>query len=351
MRLGIDVGGTKIFAGLVDAEGALLATHRMEARPDDSPQTLIQRLLDQQQFLCDECGADPRQVFGVGLGIPGDFDPASGALLSCPNLPSLVGSRPAHLFALGAEERWDYRPQVEADNDTVVAVLGEAHFGAGRGAQRLLYVTVSTGVGGARYDCQAQDGQRWSNLEPGLRLRPSLEFPDKNLEELAGGTQLARRARRQMHAWFDAEGEEGLRQHSIVLDDPELQGGSIEERLQRLTARHLGQAAARGDAWCRELFDRAAIQVARGLALLLDQGWGEERIVLGGSIALRVPGFLKRLRRELESLQQQADASKSRRQFEPSALVGAGLGEERGILGAVLLLGGDGSSVERSLEA
>ena len=332
-RFGVDVGGTKIVAGLVDGTGRLVARQRLEARAEDSAELLNDRLLDLLQALCDGAALPVASVEGVGLGIPGDFEAGSGAVLSCPNLPSLVGSRPAALFAAGVRQRWQLDLPVAADNDTVVAVLGEAHFGAGRGVTRLLYMTVSTGVGAARYD-----GHQCTNLEPGLRLFPSPEKPDRCLEELAGGAHLARQARRQIRRWWEEGGDEGVGQWTSVLQHSELVSGSLAERLARLSVRHLSDAASTGDAWSRLLLQAAAVQVAAGLALLLDQAWGEQRIVVGGSIALRVDGFLDRVRQSLGQRQTQPGASQALRQFPLDELVAAGLGEERGVLGAVLLL-------------
>ncbi len=339
-RLGVDVGGTKIAAGLVDGTGRIVARQRLASSVDESAEALTERLLDLLQTLCDTSKLPIQEVSGAALGFPGDFDGASGALRTCPNLPLLVGSRPAALFAAACRRRWHLDLPVAADNDTVVAVLGEAHFGAGRGVRRLLYVTVSTGVGGARYD-----GQRCVNLEPGLRLFPSPESPDRCLEELAGGAHLARRARRQLRRWAQSLGQDGLGRRTSVLRHPELLSGSLEERLGRLTARHLGAAAAAGDAWSRGLFWAAAEHVAAALSLLLDEGWGEQRIVVGGAIAQRVDGFLPRVRQGLRRRQASPEATESRRRFPAEELVAAGLGEERGILGAVLLLSGGGSLV------
>lgn len=340
-RWGVDVGGTKILSGLVDGTGRVVACHRMASCPEDSATDLVQRLLDPLQQLCSDHSVSVTDLVAVGLGFPGDFDPRTGALLTCPNLQRLVGSRPAALFADGFATRWGTRPRVAADNDTVVAVLGEATFGAGRGVRKLLYMTVSTGVGGARFD-----GGHWENLEPGLRLFPSPEQPEVCLEELAGGVHLARQARSQLSRWWQEDGEEGVARRTSVLQAGGLREGSREERLGRLTARHLGEAAAAGDPWCQTLFRRAADHVAGGLAILLDQDWGEERIVLGGAIALGVPGFIDQVRQRLRQRQALPGASAALRRFDPHGLVTAGLGEERGILGAVLLVSGVESPME-----
>lgn len=330
MRIGFDVGGTKVLAGVVDGAGRVVATHRMDSRPELDATATVERLVDQVLGLLADADAEPGRLRAVGFGFPGDFA-ADGTLVTIPNLPRLVGCDPAALFRDAFARRTGCRPPVAADNDTVVAVLAEARFGAGRGARRLIYVTVSTGVGGARYD-----GRRAENVEPGLRLHPDPEQPGERLEDLAGGAALARRLRRELAALVAEGGEEALTRRTRVLDyvaGPD----TVSGRLDQLTARHLGQAATDGDAWAQAVLDRAADHVAAGLALLLAQGWGEERIVVGGAIALRTPGYLDRLRRTLGTLQQRPEAAPGLVRFPLDQLVPAGLGEERGILGAVLL--------------
>ena len=207
LRVGFDIGGTKILAGLVDAGGRMVDTLRCDARPELDAEGMVVALVEQTEALLAQAGAATNQVGAVGLGFPGDFDPDDGTLKTIPNLPRLVGSRPAALLAKALADRWQHHPTLAADNDTVVAVLGEAQFGAGRGAQRVLYLTVSTGVGGARFD-----GRQTENLEPGLRLFPDPARPDACLEDLAGGAALARRIRRQLAEQLAQNGEDAFRQ-------------------------------------------------------------------------------------------------------------------------------------------
>lgn len=332
-RLGLDIGGTKVLAGVVDASGQLVASLRRDAPAGLTAETTLDALADQAGDLLAEAGLEGRDVAAVGLGFPGDFDPSSRVLKTIPNLPQLVGCLPAGAFADRFETRLGHRPRVAADNDTVVAVLAEALLGAGKGARRVFYLTVSTGVGGARFD-----GAACENVEPGLRLHPDPSQPERCLEELAGGAALARRLRRQLIETLEAEGEPALKRQNAVLT--RLEGeGPLVEKLTGLSIRHLGEAVAVGDPWAREVLDQAADHVAAGLAELLAQGWGEDRIVVGGSIALRVPGYLDRVRATLDMLRHRKDAAEGLRAFSVAELVPAGLGEERGILGAVLLTG------------
>lgn len=332
-RLGFDIGGTKVLAGVVDPTGRLVASQRRGAPVELSADLAFDTLVELAGDLVVMAEIAAHEVVAVGLGLPGDFEPSSGVLKTIPNLPELVGCVPTEVFARCFARRLGHRPRVAADNDTVVAVLAEACRGAGVGARRVFYLTVSTGVGGARYD-----GEGCQNVEPGLRLHPDPTQPDRCLEELAGGAALARRLRRQLRARLDEAGEEALIPQRAVLDRLEGQG-PLAERLDGLSIRHLGEAVIAGDPWARQILDQAADQVAAGLAELLSQGWGEERIVVGGSIALQVPGYLDRVRATLARHRDRPGAADGLRAFDVEQLVPAGLGEERGILGAVLLTG------------
>jgi predicted NBD/HSP70 family sugar kinase/GNAT superfamily N-acetyltransferase len=329
-RVGIDVGGTKVAAGLVDSGGRLLGWSRRASRPELGAPEMTALIVEQVAELLEEHGVAPSAIDAVGLGLPGDFERPGGRLLTIPNLPAFVGEEPVALFRRAWEDHLGLPPPIFAENDTVVAVLAEARFGAGRGVERVFYLTVSTGVGGARFD-----GERAENIEPGWNLYPDPRRPQSSLESLAGGVYLAAAARETLEGW---QREGVLGKHTTLFERVEVEGDDLEEKIRHLTTRHLGEAAALGDVYCRRLFEAAADQVAAGLALLLAQGWGEERIVVGGSVAIKVPGYLDRMRSTLEWHRGQSGVDPALAAFEPSRqLVEAALGEERGILGAVLL--------------
>lgn len=335
--VGIDVGGTKVATGLVDASGHLLATDRLNWRDvvdhEATAEELASHMVERLALLLAQQEINPSRVQAVGLGFPGDFEKPSGRLKTIPNLPVFVGTDPVPLFRTAYAQRLGTAPPAYADNDTVAAVLAETRFGAGRGARRVLYITVSTGVGGARFD-----GETTTNIEPGLSIFPDPERPECNLESLAGGNHLKDTARHRLES-FLAEGEEALRHHTSLFELTEVPGGAPTEQMSHLETRHLGEAAAAGDAFCRSLFDEAAGWVATALAQTLADGWGEERIVMGGSIAIKVPGYLEKVREVLNLHRQQRDAPSGLLAFDPEHdLVPAGLGETCGILGAVLFI-------------
>jgi len=139
--LGIDIGGTKVALALGDEQGALLAQRRRPSRTTGHPERDLAELADEARALCAEAGVSLSDVRGVGVSVPGPLDPESGELLNPPNLPGWTRVPVRRLLA----ERLGLPVYVE--NDANAAALAEWRFGAGRGFQHVVYLTMSTGVG------------------------------------------------------------------------------------------------------------------------------------------------------------------------------------------------------------
>src|SRR5206468_2221971 len=142
VAIGVDLGGTTLAGGLVDAGGEVLA-HLQEPTHGRGPGTALAALLDLVGRLADVAHARRLAVAGVGIGVPGTVDAERGVIgadihyvpeLAEAPLAAVVGAR------LG-------RP-VFVDNDVNVLALGEWMFGAARGARSLVVLALGTGVGG-----------------------------------------------------------------------------------------------------------------------------------------------------------------------------------------------------------
>jgi glucokinase len=144
--LGIDIGGTKIAGGLVDAAtGAVLLHDRTPTLAAEGGAAVLARAVGLAQALAAEAAARGLTApEAVGIGAGGQIDARTGVVLSATDiLPGWAGTRLAEAFAgaLGIP--------AAADNDVNALAVGECRFGAGRGFDNLVYLALGTGVGGA----------------------------------------------------------------------------------------------------------------------------------------------------------------------------------------------------------
>jgi glucokinase len=142
LYLGIDVGGTKTAFALGDGEGAIFASERMPTPLSGDPAADLGAIAGRCRVLIAANGRRVEEVAGVGVALPSPLDAELGVVLNPPNLPSWHGTPVRRLLedALG-------RP-VALENDANAAALAEFRFGAGRGARDVVFLTMSTGVGG-----------------------------------------------------------------------------------------------------------------------------------------------------------------------------------------------------------
>jgi glucokinase len=335
----VDIGGTKIVAGLVERAGRASTVLASSRWPTDgmerAPEAVVEEVMDHWETLLHQQGWRPEELAGVGVAFPGRFEAGSGRILTAPNLPPFIGRRPRQLFERAVEARWGLSKPVAADNDTSAAVLGEGEFGAGQGVDRLIYLTISTGFGGA---LRVRHPPRVENLEPGLSTFPDPQRPDVPLDLLSSGVGIGLQSRRALEQILREGGAAALAEATGVLDA--LPGDTPEARLENLEAPDISARAAGGDPFCREQMDRAAHFAAEGIARLIE-AHHPQRIVVGGGAALNAPGYLEQIRTRLAArLAVRSDATAGESPFDPTTqLVPAGLGEERGLLGAAALLG------------
>ena len=140
--MGVDVGGTKIAVAVGDAEGRLHARSRRPTEPSGRAEADLERIVADVKRVVEEARLSLAQLSAVGVTVPGPLDPERGVVLSPPNLP---GWRDV---PIAARLRDALGVPVFLENDANAAALAEWHYGAGRGLRHLVYLTMSTGVGG-----------------------------------------------------------------------------------------------------------------------------------------------------------------------------------------------------------
>ena len=132
--IGIDLGGTKILAGVIGRDGSIVRRHE-RATPEDSQEHVIAELEAAVEELLDD------SVGAIGIGAPSPIDAERGVVVRCPNLPLENAPLRDHM-----RERFGL--PVGLDNDANAAAIGEWRAGAGRGCDDLVMLTLGTGFGG-----------------------------------------------------------------------------------------------------------------------------------------------------------------------------------------------------------
>jgi glucokinase len=144
MKAGIDLGGTKIQAVVVDDSHAVAGQARLPTPRSGGPEDVAEAMAEAVRQSAEEAGADTAELAGIGVGSPGVIDGRRGTVSSARNLPHWEGT-----FALGKALGDALGPRrVRIDNDVNVATQAEFELGAGRDYRSLLGVFWGTGVGG-----------------------------------------------------------------------------------------------------------------------------------------------------------------------------------------------------------
>lgn len=261
--LAFDLGGTELRAALVDSQGQVLAFDSMPTRAQAGPQTVISQI---EELAANVRGRVPDVTpLGIGIGAPGPLDPVAGVVIAPPTLAGWSEVPLARIL----QERFDL--PVRLENDANAAALGEWHFGAGRGAASLVFVTVSTGIGGGIVaDGRVLHGRRGLAGEIG-----HMTITDQSercfcgavgcFEAVASGTALGRRA-----TAVTKRGD-GSALRSLSGDDD-------------VTGRHVVEAARGGDAMALLLIAEEGRWLGIGFTNLLHL-YSPDRIVMGGGIS------------------------------------------------------------------
>ena len=183
---GIDLGATNARFTLTDLSGRVLRVQREQTPRDLDSIALAKWLVDQVKGLSKKFSAHT-QPWATVVGVPGVVHPRTGAIRGAPNLPAIEGDA----FTKALTSR--LRGTTAFDNDANLALLGELHFGAARGARSAVMFTIGTGVGaGVALDGKLYRGPTGFAGELGyLIIRPDL-----TLEEAVAGPGLLEQGRR-----------------------------------------------------------------------------------------------------------------------------------------------------------
>ena len=309
--LAVDIGGTKIIAAVVSPGGKIVSRNYCLTMADKGTKAVSDRMLSAVDKAIAQAKLKTSELIGIGVAAAGILDTNRGIVTTSPNLPNWrnVPLRDVLADKLGVV--------TYIINDASAAALGEHRFGAGMGFNSIIYLTVSTGIGGGIIiDGELYVGADGCAGEVG-HMTVEADGPRCHcgnfgcLEALASGWAVAKAAIKRLN-----NGEKS----SIV----EL----VDGRLENITAEAVAMAARRGDRLAADIVAEAAKYLGIGLANLVNI-FNPELIVIGGGLSKMGDMLLKPARKVLKERAFQLPADTVR-------VVRACLGSDAGIIGAAV---------------
>ena len=282
LYLGVDVGGTKVAAGLVTSRGEILSKVRV---PMKSREDAAAGLRSVEEAIDAALSAEPARkasIAGIGIVSPGPVDPLRGIVVNPGNLPCWRN------YPLVAEIKKSRGLPTILDNDANAAALAEARWGAGAGYPSVFYVTIGTGIGtGFVFDGSIYHGRTGAAAEGGhvsIDYRGPLCPCGKRgcIEALAAGPALAHRARERLAA----RGVEARTLLALAGGDP-----------AAVTAEIVAKAWHDRDPLATALLEETADLLAIWLGNMIDL-FDPDVIVVGGGMGKLIAGWFGRMHQQ-----------------------------------------------------
>ena len=311
--VGIDIGGTKLATVVADDSCKIINKVRKPTLADRGPKYAIQMLYDMVYQTIEGASLELRKIKAIGVSCGGPLDTKTGIVYSPPNLPGWDS------FPLKDKLESEFKIQTTIENDANASALAEYRFGGGRGYNVVLYMTMSTGIGGGIVvNGQILHGANDSAGEVGHQILlpngPLCGCGKRGcLEALCSGPSIARRAM------------EALQKdpNSLVLS---LADGDMDA----VKSEHVLTAAKQGDVLAQNIIDETAYYMGWGIANLVNVL--NPDIVLLGTIAIAAGDLL------LNPIRKTVSALAMDRPAKAVKIMPAQLGDELGDLAAIALV-------------
>lgn len=304
--IGIDLGGTKISGAISDIYGNVIERQIISTNAYEGESYVMNRIINVIDSLINNSGYSIESIKSIGIGSPGPLDSGKGIIITTPNLPF-------RNFNLVKPLKDKFGVPVYLDNDGNVAAMGEFLYGQGKNTKNMIYITVSTGIGGgAVLDGKMYRGSTGNALEIGhmtiLPDGPICNCGNKGcLEALASGTAIKRQA-------VEA-----------------LKNGVISSLLKykNITSFEVFKEAEAGDKLSKEIIELSLNYLGIGIANIITS-FDPEIIILGG-------GVIKAGDIVIDSIKKVVKERCFENMVSSCSIVTTELGSDSGVMGAVAL--------------
>lgn len=312
MRIGIDVGGTTIKAGVVSEEGRILFQSAIDTKAGRDYRLIFEDMIKQIEALLTQAGCKHEELKSIGIGIPGLADYKTGNVIYCTNMSWTD-------VPLGSALQAHFNKPVYLENDATVAGLAESVMGSTKGFPNSVFLTLGTGIGGGiiinhkTYSGSHSAGSEIGHMIVGENFYECNCGNNGCLETFASATAMIRYAAHRIE-------KDGIK--SSILEKA---GGKTEN----INAKAIFDAAKEGDSLGLETVNRMIKYLAIGIINIMNM-LDPDIIAIGGGVS-KAGDYLIGL------LKQQVGKMLFSCNVQYADIVLAELGNEAGIIGAAFL--------------
>lgn len=315
-RIGIDVGGTNVKIALVDDNGKIIYSNSVPTYAKMGYEYTVNNIKQAIKDLMKETNTTPSDIEGIGFDFPGQVDCKTGVVKLAPNIPGWVNVPIAQMI----EDEFHIPTRI--DNDVRCAALGELKFGAGRGCENFICITVGTGIGsGIVINGKVVRGATNAAGELGhIKLQmnggPICGCGDTGcLEAFASGPAIVAMAQEYIKGGKSTK----FREMAAV------EGGEI-------TPYMVAKAAEEGDPVAKRIFEIVGEYIGIGLTSVINL-LNPERVIIGGGVAESGELLLGPIRKTIKERAMVVAGN-------AVEIVPAQLGNSAGVIGASILIEG-----------
>ena len=311
-RIGIDVGGTNIKIALVSSKGEILYSNTIPTRAEMGYVYTVSNIKQAIVDLMSETKSSKNNIEAIGFGFPGQIDYKKGVVRLSTNIPGWNGVEIADII------KTEFGIPAFIDNDVRCATLGELKYGAGKGAENLVCITVGTGIGS------------------GLVLNGKLVRGASNAAGEIGHIKLS------MHdgplcgcgdfGCFEAYASGPS---IVAMAEDYIRGGKSTKYREmassaEITPHVVAEAAKQGDPVAIQIFTQIGQYLGIGLSSVVNL-LNPEKIIIGGGIAAAGDLLFNPIRETIDKRAMKISK-------EAVVIVPAELGNTAGVIGASLLM-------------
>ena len=310
--LGIDLGGTKVLAAVIDAEGRIVGRARAKTQAWREDEEVFETIARTGHRAVERAGITPRQIAAVGIGAPGPIDFDTGYIIEAANLR-------LKNFPLGPRLAREFNRPTFVENDVNAGLYGEFKAGAARGASEVLGVFVGTGIGGGL----VLNGALYRGFSKGAGEIGHIIVQ-------AGGPRCGCGNRGCFEAVASRTAISRDIRNAIKRPGRSALGKALAKQNGLLSGKELKAAYDSEDELVRKIAHRAAKFIGIGIGSLLNV-LGAEMVVLGGGVIEAFgDDFVERIRSATRDIAFDVN-------FKNATITRAELGDDAGVIGAAML--------------